>query len=216
MWQKVGLSMFLIENLFYQDILEIDSALFNQGQLTYIWGESGSGKTTLLKHFNRMLSPDAGTVYYRGEDISKLDPIHLRRQVSMLPQKPLIFQGDIPYNLAVGAIFSGKPYPDKEKISKALDIVELKVSLESSPSVLSGGELQRLSLARLIIADPEVFLLDEPSSSLDKGNERAVMKSLTAYLKDQKKTAIIISHSEDIAAEFSDRIVRLIDGKIIE
>ena len=97
-----------------------------------------------------------------------------------------------------------------------MDIVELKVSLESSPSVLSGGELQRLSLARLIIADPEVFLLDEPSSSLDKGNERAVMKSLTAYLKDQKKTAIIISHSEDIAAEFSDRIVRLIDGKIIE
>jgi len=208
--------VFLLENLIYRDILEIGSALFREGELTYIAGESGSGKSTLLKHLNRMLTPDAGKIYFNGEDIAGLDPVRLRRQACMLPQTPVIFEGDIPYNLTAGAVFSGKPYPNKEKILKALDTVQLKVPLEASPATLSGGELQRLSLARVLIADPEVFLLDEPSSSLDRENEREVMARLTGYLKTNKKSAVIVTHSENIASEFSDRILRLKGGRLNE
>lgn len=207
--------MFSLENIEYRGILNIKDASFRGGEVTFIRGESGAGKSTLLKLLNRMISPDKGRVLLQGDDISALDPLALRRRAAMLPQSPVIFEGDMEFNLSAGAIFGGLPLPDTQRVTRISRLMGLEIKPGLNPEKLSGGEAQRLSLARIILADPEIFLLDEPSSSLDKKSERRVMENFLGYIKDHKKTAIIVSHSEDIAADLAQNTLSLKEGAIL-
>lgn len=201
--------MFYIQNLKYKSILNITELKIEKHKITSIVGKSGSGKTTLLKMLNKMLTPDSGEIFYGGKNIKDIDAIQLRRQVVMLGQTPAIFPGTIRDNLLIGRKFANKePLPDEQLINM-MGKIELDKSLDQDGQELSGGEQQRIALARVILTDPEVFLLDEPSSSLDDVTERLIITSLVNYTKENNKTLIMVTHSTEIGKEFSDIVFEI-------
>lgn len=208
--------MFLLRNVKYKDILNISELNIKKGEITSIIGESGSGKTTLLRLLNKLISCDSGEILYRNNLLSDIDSIELRRKVVMLPQTPVIFPGSIKDNLLIGLEFSEKPKVNDEKLKEILKMVHLNKELSNKSETLSGGEKQRLSLGRVILLDPDVFLLDEPSSALDEETEDSIMEQLVQYTKKTNKTLIMIIHSKKVAQTYSDSIIEINQGKIIK
>src|SRR5664279_5882699 len=129
------------------------------GELLGIVGASGSGKSSLLRLLNRLDEPTSGTVYLDGRDYRQLPPRDLRRRVGMVTQRPFLFPGDAATNLRFGPAQRGETFPDAE-IARLLERVGLSGFAASEVSVLSGGEQQRVSLARALANRPEVLLLD--------------------------------------------------------
>jgi len=133
----------------------------------------------------------------------------------MLPQTPAIFPGSIKENLLIGLKFAEKPLAEDEKLSSALQFVKLKKGLAEDADKLSGGEKQRLALARVILMEPEVFLLDEPSSALDEETEQLIIEAIVQYCRLNKKTLIMVTHSKKIAKTFAERTIELRNGKVL-
>ena len=201
--------MFHIKNLRYKDILYIDELKIEEKQVTCIIGQSGGGKTTLLKMLNHMLSPDQGEIVYKGRSLFEWNPIALRREVVMLSQQPVMFEGNIRENLNFGRILSEKEPIDDEKLKEALKFVCLQKKLEDDVEQLSGGEKQRLALARIFLMDPEVFLLDEPTSALDKGTEEKIMDAFIRDARKKEKTVIMVTHSDTIPKTYADKVITI-------
>lgn len=208
--------MFVLENVKYKDIIDIDDLTINTGEITSITGKSGSGKSTLLKLLNKIISPDSGKIYYKDKDIETIDTIDYRRTVPMLAQFPIIYDGNIKDNLLMGLKFSKQDSKDDNKLINILKEVELDKKLDDNPRDMSGGEKQRLSIARIMLMDTEVILLDEPSSSLDSDTEYKIIKLISENIKSHNKTMIYITHSQNIAEEFSDTLIVLDNGKIVD
>lgn len=206
--------MFELYDIRVNKILEIKELKFPTGQISCIIGPSGAGKSTLLELLNNLLSPDEGTIFYQGQQIEQLDPIQLRREVIMLPQQPVIFAGTVKENLVVGFELTDTETPTDDNLREMLELVQLPVGLNDDAAQLSGGEQQRLSLARSLLLDPEVLLLDEPSSALDEATEELVIEQIVDYARSQDKTLIMVTHSTDIADKYGDKIVTLKDGRL--
>ncbi|NLV82769.1 MAG: ATP-binding cassette domain-containing protein [Synergistaceae bacterium] len=207
--------MFLLKNVKYKDILDISNLRIEKNKITSIVGESGSGKTTLLRLLNKLISCDSGEILYRNESLNDIDSIELRRKVVMLPQAPVIFPGNIKDNLLIGLEFAEKPKANDEKLQSVLKRVHLNKELSNESSSLSGGEKQRLALARVMLLEPDVFLLDEPSSALDEETEDNIIEQLVECIKQTKKTLIMIIHSKKVAETYSDNIIEISQGRII-
>ena len=208
--------MFEIRNLRYKDILYIERMNIKKGITTSITGRSGSGKTTLLKMLNKMISPDEGTILYEKKPVKNIDSLDLRRRVVMLPQSPVIFPGDIRDNLLKGLRFSEKPDAPDSRMNEIISELHLNKSLDDDISQLSGGEKQRIALARVILMDPEVYLLDEPSSALDEETEKTMIDFLVKHSRINKKTLIMVTHSKKIASEYSDEIAEIENGRLVK
>ena len=207
--------MFKLKNVKYKDILNIDDLHIPSQKITCILGESGSGKTSLLKLLNNLISCHQGEILYNGVNIESIKPVDLRRSVIMLPQTPVIFEGNIRDNLLKGIIFSKKDIPNDEALLNVLKTLNLDKSLEQDAEKLSGGEKQRVALGRAILIDSEVLLLDEPSSSLDENNEIMIMKSILSYVRTYNKTLVFVTHAKSIAKTFSNIIIEIKKGKIL-
>ncbi|MGG1574745.1 ABC transporter ATP-binding protein [Fictibacillus sp. NRS-1165] len=196
--------MFELTKIVYKDILRFDELTIEKGKVSILTGESGSGKTTLLKLLNHMITPDEGTVLYKGEDVKALNPVLHRRNVVMLQQMPAIFPGTVKDNLIAGLAFSEKTVPADAELEEALHTVYLKKPLETKAGGLSGGEKQRLALARVLLMDAEAYLLDEPSSALDDETADEVISSFLNKAKKKHKTVVMVTHSKRIAAHYAD------------
>ena len=207
--------MFLLKDVRYKNILNINDLKIEKHQVTCIIGESGSGKTTLIKLLNKLISPDHGEIFYEHQPFTQLDSIELRRKVVMLPQSPAIFPGSIKDNLLIGLKFAEKPSVCDEKLYEILKVVNLKKELTDDAEKLSGGEKQRVALGRVILLQPEVLLLDEPSSALDEATEQMIIEALVSYARQGHKTLIMVTHSKRIAHQFSDHIIEIKDGTIV-
>jgi putative ABC transport system ATP-binding protein len=207
--------MFKIENIKFKNILEVSCLKINK-PITCIVGSSGSGKTTLLKMLNGLNVPDEGTIHYNHEDISKMDTVKLRRNVVMLGQTPVIYSGSIEDNLQIGLEFSQKLPASKIKMEEALKRVELNKKLSDGCGNLSGGEKQRLCLARVMLMEADTYLLDEPSAALDKETEEFIIENFSKFILENDKELIMVTHSEQIAEKFSDSIIRVKNGKVTE
>ncbi len=206
--------MFVLKNVVFKHILQIEQLRIPQRKITCIVGESGSGKTTLLKLLNHMISSDSGDVFYQGKNLQNLDPIQLRREVVMLSQVPLIFPGTVLDNLIIGLEFSEKPPVPEEELRHLLKSVKLGKDLSDNALELSGGEKQRLALCRILLMEPEVFLLDEPSSALDDETEEMIIEQMVSFTKKKKKTLVMVTHSKRIARSYGEFIVTMDQGKI--
>lgn len=206
---KGGSFMFILKDVKYKDILDIKDLKLSKNKITSIVGQSGSGKTTLLRLLNNLISAHYGEISFDSIPLDEIDPVQLRRKVVMLPQNPAIFSGNIKDNLLIGLKFSQKPLAEDERLFEVLKSVGLNKELHMDADLLSGGEKQRLALGRIILMEPEVLLLDEPSSALDEETEYMIIKTLVTYTKDNNKTLIMVTHSKKIAREFSDNIVEI-------
>lgn len=207
--------MFSLKHIRYKNVLHIDNLNIEKNKVTCIVGQSGSGKTTLLRLLNKILSCDEGEILYNGKSLKNIDSIKLRRKVVMLSQIPAIFNGNIKENLLMGLKFSEKPLVSDDKLCDMLKFVQLNKQLSENVEQLSGGERQKLSLARALLLNPEVFLLDEPSSALDEDTEHLIIKSLVDYTKKNNKTLIMVTHSKKIANDFSDNIIKIGNGRLL-
>jgi UDP-glucose/iron transport system ATP-binding protein len=177
--------------------------------ITVVSGPSGAGKTTLLRLCNRLEVPGAGIICYRGQPLDELDPLELRRRVGMVFQRPTPFPGTVADNLAVA-----RPDASTGELSTALDRVALDPGLLSQEArTLSGGELQRMCLARTLVTQPETLLLDEPTSALD-AQPKQVFEATARHLAAQGITIIWVTHDDAQAARVADRICQLRDGHL--
>ena len=206
--------MFLFKNVSYKNILNIRELNIPSHKVTCIVGQSGSGKTTLLRLLNKIISYDEGEILYNDKSLRTIDSIKLRREVIMLPQIPVMFNGNVKENLLIGLKFSEKPLVPDEILYEILEFVQLDKELSESVEKLSGGEKQKLCLARALLLNPEVFLLDEPSSALDEDTEHLIISSLVEYTKKNNKTLIMVTHSKKIAKNFSDNIIEIKNGSL--
>ncbi len=206
--------MFKLKDIKFKNILDIENLEINENVVTIVKGESGSGKSTMLKLLNNIISPNSGVVMYNGVDVNDINPITLRREVIMQSQFPNIFPGNVRENLNIIFTLRGEEGLDDEKLLKALEIVNLKKDLTDDAQNLSGGEKTRLSIARLFLVEPEVFLLDEPGASLDSKTEEILMNNVISEIKRRNKTLIYISHSEN-QESISDEIITMKDGRVI-
>ena len=208
--------MFNFKNVKYKDVLDIKDLHIEKNKITCIVGESGSGKTTLLKLFNKLISPDKGEIKYMDKNLRDFDSVKLRREVVMLPQSPAIYEGSVKDNLLIGLKFSEKDeVAQEDSLKKILKEVSLNKNLQDNAEKMSGGEQQRLALGRIILLDPNVYLLDEPSSALDEETEYLVIEKMVDHVRKNKKTLIMVTHTKRIAEEFADNIVEVNKGKIV-
>ena len=206
--------MFEFIDVKYKSIIDIPSLTIEQGKITTFTGSSGSGKTTILRMLNKMISPSEGRISYYGEDLQKVDSVFLRREISMLSQNPVVFNGSIRDNLNAGLRFQRKEIMPDSNLMQTLEQVKLNKDLDEHACNLSGGEKQRLALGRIIILNPSVFLLDEPSSALDDKTEDVIIKTIMDYSKNNNKTIVMVTHSKIIAQKYSETIFEVSEGKI--
>lgn len=208
--------MFSLHNVRVKDILHIPQLEIPGDEVTCIVGRSGSGKSTLIRLLNRMITPDEGTILFKGTDISTINPIELRRKVVMLPQSPVTFDGTVRDNLLIGLEFSDRPAIGDDRLAHILEVVDLKKDLDGSAVTLSGGEKQRIALGRILAMRPEVALLDEPSSALDQGTERTVIDRLIAGAREYGVTIIMVTHARALAEAEADNLVEIEAGRLVE
>lgn len=208
--------MFEIKDLKYKNILNIKYLAIPEHKVNCIVGQSGSGKTTLMRMLNKLISPDAGTILLKGKNLFNIDSVELRRKVVMLPQVPILFDGSIRENLQIGLRFAEKNEATEAIMLEVLKLVHLNKSLDENADKLSGGEKQRLSLGRIILLNPDVFLLDEPSSALDEDTEQLIIKAVVEYSKKNNKTVIMVTHSKKVASTFADNIIEIKSGQVME
>lgn len=175
--------------------------------VTVVAGPSGSGKSTLLRLCNRLEVPSTGRVEYRGRDVASIDPLQLRRQVGMVFQRPVLFAGTVCDNL-VEADGDGSGFAD------ALERCALDPSFLDRPAgELSGGEAQRVCLARALLARPEVLLMDEATSSLD-GVAEAKLEGLASGLAGSGIPIVWVTHDLAQLRRLADRAIVLFAGGI--
>jgi putative ABC transport system ATP-binding protein len=179
---------------------------------TAIVGPSGAGKSTLLRLLNRLADPDAGTISYRGEPLTELDPLALRREVSLVPQLPALLEGTVGSNLAYAAGLAG----EEVDAERCLGLAGLDPDFAGRDvAKLSVGEQQRAMLARSLAQNPEVLLLDEPTSALDHAARDAIEATLAALRRELEISIVLVSHDPEQARRLSDWVVRLEAGRAV-
>ncbi|MEY9891284.1 putative ABC transport system ATP-binding protein [Catenulispora sp. MAP12-49] len=196
-----------------EDALIIDrvTATIAPGRCTALVGPSGAGKSTLLRLFNRLDDPSEGTILLDGAPLDSLDVLALRRRVGLVGQRPVLVTESVPEELRVGA-----PELTDEQALELLRRVGLGEDFYDRPTQgLSGGEGQRVCLARTLAVGPQVLLLDEPTSALDPEAAAAVEDTLCGLLGDGL-TAILVSHRAAQVRKMADDALVLRKGRLVE
>ncbi len=188
--------------------------------VTTIVGASGAGKTTLLQILGTMLRPDAGTVSFAGQNVFSLNAKQLARFRNQSIGFVFQFHHLLPEfsaleNVCIPALIHGVRFRNvRERAAGLLDFLGLGARLQHKPHQLSGGEQQRVAVARALINEPQLILADEPSGNLDTGNKEE-LHGLFFRLRDEfRQSFVIVTHDPDLARQ-SDRVVRMADGQIL-
>ncbi|MCM3712911.1 ABC transporter ATP-binding protein [Halalkalibacter oceani] len=185
------------------------------GQLVTIIGPSGAGKSSLLKLMNRLEERKSGMIYYRDKPITDYAIKDLRKRIGMAFQSPALFEGTVEDNILYGPRLHNLNW-SKARLLDLLEAVHLTEDFLAKPvEELSGGEQQRVSLARTLANEPEVLLLDEVTSALDLRNA-AVVEELIKHLQKQGKTILMVTHDLEQAERLGDLTFFIDNGRLVE
>ncbi|MHA1631114.1 MAG: ABC transporter ATP-binding protein [Candidatus Heimdallarchaeota archaeon] len=188
----------------------------NKHKITGIIGPSGSGKSTFLRLLNNLISPTTGKIFFNGQDIAEIPPTLLRKQIGLVQQRPYLFEGTVKENLLYGPKIWGIDYSEDDLLH-LLDKVALPHEfLERDIEGLSGGEQQRVSLARSLANEPQVLLLDEPTSSLDVISEEIIESTLKRLSEERQVKVIIVTHSLEQTERLTEQLLFLKGGQLVE
>lgn len=202
-------------------ILDRVSLTFETGGLYGIIGPNGSGKTSFLRHLLRFIRAENGQLMLGDRQLQEYERKQLAKEVSFVPQNTgidtdftaydIVMMGRNPYR----GSFSGINREDREKVKEAFCLASCEQLKEKRFADLSGGEAQRVLIARAIAQDTPWLLLDEPVSSLDVHHQMEIMKTLTYLNQEKKKSVIIVLHDLNLAARFCSHLVMLKKGRVV-
>jgi len=187
------------------------------GEFVAIMGQNGAGKTTLVKHFNGLLKPTKGTVLVDGVSTTKVSVATLARNVGFVFQNPdhQLFSETVEDEIAFALKnFGFKDKVIKERVTWALNLLDLTQYRKTSPFMLSGGERKRVALASVLAWNPNMLILDEPTIGQDH-QQKEKLRQFILQMKTQGKTVIIVTHDVEFVAECNPRVLLMLDGKIV-
>jgi tungstate transport system ATP-binding protein len=191
-----------------------------KGETFVVIGPSGVGKTTLLRLIDLLEFPSSGQLIFKGRDTTDLDNydrLQLRRRIGMVFQSTVLFDTNVYSNVAYGLRIRDQPEDVEQKnVTKALKTVGLQSFQDRYAKTLSGGEAQRVAIARILAYEPELLLLDEPTANLDPANTSTVEKAIQKAKETYGATVIIATHNMFQAKRLGDRVALLLNGKFIE
>jgi putative ABC transport system ATP-binding protein len=194
-------------------ILENVSLELGAGEILAIRGPSGSGKSSLLRLLNRLDEPSGGAVFLEGRDYRSFRPHELRRKIALVMQHPYLFAGTVEANLRFGPKQQGVTMESSEA-NALLEEVGLNGYASRDTAKLSGGEAQRVSLARALANSPSVLLLDEPTSALDEASKNGVEGLIRTLVHHKQLGCVLVTHDRAQAGRLADRVLDLEHGTI--
>lgn len=204
----------------YGSVAALKDASFSidEGEFVFITGKSGAGKTTLLKLLTRQIKPSDGQIIFDGKGVQKLKGSQipkLRQSIGTVFQDfKLLNEKTVTENVQMALAIAKVPNKEwKARVDHVLNLVGLAERSHMFPAQLSGGELQRASLARALVVNPKIVFADEPTGNLDWDTAEGVMK-LLLKINDEGKTVIVTTHHKKILKEFDKRIIDLKKGQI--
>jgi tungstate transport system ATP-binding protein len=197
------------------DALRIDSLDIQRGETLTVVGPNGAGKSTLLLALARLLKPSHGEIIYEGKSLKQWDELEYRRKISFVFQAPLLMDMTVEQNVALGLKFRGTPKEEAhERSGKWMKQLGVESLSKRRAGQLSGGEAQRVSLARAFVLDPELLLLDEPFSALDPPTRAKLIEDLSSLLTEDHRTAVFVTHNLNEATRLSHRIAVIVGGML--
>ncbi|MGL4947494.1 MAG: ABC transporter ATP-binding protein, partial [Cetobacterium sp.] len=204
-----------------REILNAIEVHIKKGKMTGILGPNGCGKSTFLKNILGYLSPNSGEVIFNGKNAIELSKKDKAKIISLVPQKSnlmtnmsvkdFVLMGRLPH---LKSNWSGYSFGDLKKVEDNLRMLDLKKFSERVAVSLSGGEFQRVLLARALTQDPEILLLDEPTSALDLNHAVELLNKVKNLVLKKSLTSVAVLHDLNLAAMFCDELIMMKDGVI--
>ena len=197
-----------------KSLLRNVSFRLDQGQVLAVLGPSGAGKSTLLRMLNRLDEPTSGAVLLQGVDTRTMDPRTLRRRVGMVMQQAYLFPGMAAANVRYGPAQHGIILKDSQ-VADLIQQVGMVGYEDRDVATLSGGEAQRISIARALANKPEVLLLDEPTSALDDLSKQDIEHLLASLVRERNVTCVWVTHDVAQARRVADLVLKLEAGQAV-
>ncbi len=197
-------------------ILKKITGSFPKGKITTLVGPSGAGKTTLLKLCNGLISPTSGDIFIHDKPISTYEPVELRRHVGIALQSAPMIKGTVYHNLALPLELQGKKLAEQDAITILEDVGLDKLYLHRKTNDLSGGQRQKVSIARTLINKSEILLLDEITSALDRSSLHEIEELIVKINQKYGTTIIWITHNLKQALAIGDYTWVIMAGEVIE
>jgi tungstate transport system ATP-binding protein len=197
--------------------LEVPRLEVGAGEILAVIGPNGSGKSTLLRIIGLLDSPTAGEVKFQGEPLGRSRLLDARRQMATVFQDPLLVDGTVFENVALGLRFRGMPQDEIDhRVGAWLERFHIAALAERPARTLSGGEAQRTALARALVLRPALLLLDEPFSALDQPTREALIEELDGILREDRVTTVLVTHDRGEAMALGDRVAVMMRGRILQ
>jgi tungstate transport system ATP-binding protein len=198
-------------------ILDVPRLDIERGEVLAVLGANGAGKSTLSTTLAVLTRPTTGTLRFDGTPIDPRDTLAARRRLAMVFQDPLLLDMTVFENVAVGLRLRGvHASMITPRVDRWLELMGIAHLRREQARTLSGGEAQRTSLARALVLEPELLVLDEPFGSIDAPTRARLVAELSTLLADRATTTVLVTHDAREAFALADRIAILVDGRIVQ
>ena len=196
-------------------VLYVDKLSIEQGEVLAVVGPNGAGKSTLLLSLSRLLKPETGEILFGGRRMKDESDTVYRRRIALVMQEPLLFDTSVFENVAAGLKFRSVAREEiKRKVPLWLERLGVGHLSKRRAGQLSGGEAQRVSLARALALEPELLLLDEPFSALDPPTRMGILDDLGLLLTETSTTTVFVTHDLQEASQLSGRMAVVIGNRL--
>jgi tungstate transport system ATP-binding protein len=198
-------------------VLDIPELAVDTGEVLAVIGPNGAGKSTLLRVMGLLETPTAGSVRFQGEHVTPADGLAVRRRMASVFQDPLLTDATVRDNVALGLRFRGVGAARiAPRVTEWLEQLGIAHLAGRQAHTLSGGEAQRTALARALVLEPELLLLDEPFSALDQPTREALIEDLGRILRHRRATAVLVTHNRGEAQALGDRVAVVLGGRLLQ